>query len=309
MRDAFCRELNKLAADDPRVLLLTGDIGFQVFDSFREKYPDRFYNMGIAEANMIGVSAGLALSGKMPFAYTIVPFLTMRAFEQIRVDICMQNQPVKIVGVGGGVSYGVLGPTHQAIEDIAILRALPNMVVISPCDPMESQLATCAAFKHPGPVYIRLGKNGEPALHKTAYEFQIGRAVTMREGNDATIIVCGAVTKVALDTAALLEQKGIQTRVINMHTVKPVDKEAILRAAKETRGIVSVEEHSIIGGLGSAVAEVLAESDLKVPFRRVGINDIFSFAVGSQAYHWEKHGISVTNIGNLILKLIEADGA
>jgi transketolase len=304
MRDAFCRELNNLAVDNPDLMLLTGDIGFQVFDPFREKYPDRFYNMGVAEANMIGVSAGLALSGKKPFVYTIIPFLTMRPFEQIRNDICMQNQPVKIVGVGGGVSYGVLGPTHHAVIDLAILRTLPNMTVISPCDPMESQLATSAAFYHPGPVYIRLGKNGEPAIHDKEYDFRVGQSVLMREGNDATIISCGYVTKIALDTAEFLKEKEVDVRVINMHTLKPLDKEAVLKAAEETKAVVTVEEHSIIGGLGSAVAEVLAEGKTQIAFKRLGINDAFTYSVGSQAYHLEKHGISVANIGDQIMHLI-----
>ncbi|MFC2070301.1 transketolase family protein [Chloroflexota bacterium] len=304
MRDAFCKELNELAVDNPDLMLLTGDIGFQVFDPFREKYPDRFYNMGVAEANMIGVSAGLALSGKKPFVYTIIPFLTMRPFEQIRNDICMQNQPVKIVGVGGGVAYGVLGPTHHAVIDMAILRTLPNMTVIAPCDPLESQLATRAAFYHPGPVYIRLGKNGEPALHDREYDFKIGKAVQMREGNDATIIACGYVTKVALDTAESLKKKGLGVRVINIHTLKPLDKEAILMVAEETKAVVTIEEHSIIGGLGSAVTEVLAEAKSGVAFKRVGINDVFTYSVGSQDYHLEKHGINVANVSDIIMKLL-----
>lgn len=304
MRDAFCQELNKLAVDNPDLMLLTGDIGFQVFDSFREKYPDRFYNMGVAEANMVGVSAGLALSGKKPFIYTIIPFLTMRPFEQIRNDICMQNQPVKIVGVGGGLAYGVLGPTHHSIIDLAILRTLPNMTLISPCDPLEARLATRAAFFHPGPVYIRLGKNGEPALYDSDYDFKIGKAVRMRQGDDATIITCGSVTRVALDTAESLKEKGIGVRVINMHTLKPLDTEIILKAAEETKAVVTVEEHSIIGGLGSAVAEVLAEAKSNAAFKRVGINDVFSYSVGNQAYHLEKQGITVPNVSDIILKLI-----
>lgn len=304
MRDAFNRELNRLAAENSDLLLLTADIGFQVFDQFRARYPDRFYNMGVAEANMMGVATGLALSGKRPFVYTIIPFLTMRAYEQIRNDVCMQNQPVKIVGVGGGVAYGMLGPTHHSIVDLAILRALPNMTVVSPCDPLESQKATRAAFNHPGPIYIRLGRNGEPALYDDDYDFEIGKAIQMCEGNDATIIVTGAVTKIALDVSELLAQKGVGVRVINMHTLKPIDEEAILKAAEETRSIITVEEHNIIGGLGSAVAEVLAEANLKILFRRVGINDSFCYGVGSQTYYLNQHGISTSNISELMLELI-----
>src|SRR5262245_5336881 len=176
MRDAFNAELNDIAAANPETFLLTADIGFQVFDRFRDEHPGHFINMGVAEANMIGVAAGLAMSGKFPFVYTIIPFLTMRAFEQIRVDICIQNQNVKIVGVAGVVAYGTLGPTHHSIEDFAILRALPNMTVIVPCDPLETRLAVRAAVELKGPVYVRLGKNGEPTLHKEKYAFSIGKA-------------------------------------------------------------------------------------------------------------------------------------
>lgn len=304
MRDVFNAELYEIAKSDPRVLLLTGDIGFQVFDRFRADFPGRFINMGVAEANMMGVAAGLALSGKRPFVYTIIPFLTMRAFEQIRVDVCIQNQPVKIVGVGGGLAYGTLGPTHHSIEDVAILRALPNMTILAPCDPLETRKATRAVMEHPGPVYIRLGKNGEPPLHARDYDFQIGRVVQMRSGKDATIISSGAVTRIALEAAGRLAEKGIGVRVLNMHTIKPIDREAILQAARETRALVTVEEHNIIGGLGSAVAEVLAEGGGFVPFRRFGVRDTFCHGVGSQDYHFKQQGITGEAIGENILALL-----
>lgn len=306
MRDAFNAKLHEIASSNPDVLLLTGDIGFQVFDQFRADFPGRFINMGVAEANMIGVSAGLALSGKRPFVYTIIPFLTMRTFEQIRVDICIQNQPVKLVGVGGGLAYGTLGPTHHSIEDVAILRALPNMTIVTPCDPLETGKATSAVDEHPGPVYLRLGKNGEPNLYKGDYEFQIGRAVQMRPGDDVTIVSAGPVTKIALETADRLAQKSIGVRVLNMHTIKPIDAEAILRAARETKAMVSLEEHSIIGGLGSAVAEVLAEGRGYIPFKRFGVQDTFCYGVGSQSYHLKRQGITVDIILDTILGLLDA---
>lgn len=308
MRDAFAAELYEIVALDSRTLLLVGDIGFKVFDRLAADFPDRFINMGIAESNMIGVSAGLAMSGKLPFVYTIIPFLTMRAFEQIRVDVCMQRQPVKIVGVGGGVAYGALGPTHHAIEDVAILRALPNLTIISPCDPLESRKATRAAYEHDGPVYIRLIKNGEPPLYQGDFDFRIGRAVQMRRGKDATIIAAGALTRRALEAADQLAEKGIQVRVLNMHTVKPLDAEAVLQAAEETGAMVTVEEHSIIGGLGSAVAEVLAESQARIPFRRIGIQDAFCYGVGSQEHHLERHGVTVDGIGGIVYGLLGGNG-
>lgn len=295
MRDAFIAELHELAAQDPNVLLLTCDIGFSVFDRFRESFPGRFVNFGVAEANMIGVSAGMALSGKRPFAYTIIPFLTMRAFEQIRVDLCIQNQPVVLVGVGGGLAYGVLGPTHHALEDIAVMRALPNMTIVTPSDPLEAKKAVRAAHQHDGPTYIRLGKNGEPDLPDYG-EFVPGKAVIVRQGDDATIISSGPILRVAIDAAEALERNGIKCRVINMHTIKPIDKDVISQAAHETGAMIVFEEHSIIGGLGSAVSEVLAECGTALPFKRLGVPDRFCLDVGEQSFQWQKQGLTAENI-------------
>lgn len=305
MRDAFAAELYEIAASDPQVLLLTADIGYKVFDRLAADFPTRFINMGVAEANMVGVAAGLCLGGKRPFVYTIIPFLTMRTFEQIRIDVCIQNQPVKIVGVGGGLAYGTLGPTHHSIEDVAILRSLANMTVIVPCDPRESRKATRAAYEYPGPVYIRLGKNGEPPLYPGDYEFKIGKAVQMRPGKDATIVCAGAVTRLALEASDLLAKQGVGVRVLNMHTIKPLDAEGVLRAAHETRAIVTVEEHSIIGGLGSAVAEVLAEGRASIPFKRFGVRDRFCHGVGSQDYHLKRQGVTVEAISETLVRMLD----
>ena len=305
MRDAFAAELHELMAADQRILLLAGDIGFKVFDRIVADCTGRFFNMGVAEANMLGVAAGMALSGRHPFVYTIIPFLTMRAFEQIRVDVCIQNLPVTIVGVGGGLAYGALGPTHHSIEDVAILRALPNMTIIVPCDPLESRQAIRAAAAHPGPVYVRLGKNGEPVLHRNAYEFRIGRAIQLRSGDDATIVAVGAVAKIAFAVSDGLAQQGIGVRVVDMHTIKPLDAEAILQAAHETQALVTLEEHSIIGGLGSAVAEVLAEGHVGTPFKRFGIRDTICHGVGSQEYHFQRQGLTVESVTQGLMSLIE----
>jgi transketolase len=305
MRDAFAAEFYNIVASDPKVSILTGDIGFGVFDQLIADYPDRFLNMGVAEANMMGVAAGLALEGQRPFVYTIIPFLTMRTFEQIRNDVCIQNLPVKIVGVGGGLAYGPMGPTHHSIVDISILRSLPNMTVMSPCDPLESKKVTQAAYQHDGPVYVRLGRNREPVLHTSDYDFKIGRAVEMRTGNEATIVSTGAVTKIALDAATVLADRGVSVRVINMHTVKPIDSDIILQAAAETRVMVSVEEHSVIGGLGSAVAEVLSEGGGNIPFKRIGIPDTFCYGVGSQEFQLERHGVSARSVEESVVMLLE----
>lgn len=305
MRHAFNLELLDLAKENPSLLLLTGDIGFKVFDTYREQFPDKFINMGVAEANMISVASGLAMSGKKPFVYTIIPFLTMRAFEQIRVDVCIQNQPVKIVGVGGGLAYGALGPTHHSLEDVAILRSLANMTIVTPCDAIETRKAIRAAYEYDGPIYVRLGRDKEPILYKTDYEFKLGKSVTMREGKDATIIASGPILKIALEAADQLRNLGIELKIQNMHTIKPIDEEAILTAAKTTSAIVTLEEHSIIGGLGSAVSEVLAENSISIPFKRIGVQDKFCYEVGSQEYHVKQQGLDSSTICKTISNLLK----
>jgi len=276
MRTAYCKELYEIMSRDTRVFALTADIGFRNFDEIMAEFPDRFINVGIAEANMMGIAAGLALSGKIPFTFTIAPFVTMRCLEQIRIDLCYQNLPVKIIGAGGGFVYGPQGTTHHAIEEIGILRTLPHMTVISPSDPVETRKAVRAAMDLDGPAYIRIGRNKEPVLYPDDYDFRIGRAVSLREGSDMAIISHGLTVKNSLDAADVLSFRGIRARVVNMHTIKPIDREMILNCAQECGCILSVEEHTIIGGLGSAVAEVLAEEcSGEVLFKRLGVNDTF----------------------------------
>jgi len=289
MRNAFISQLNELAQKEESLVLLAGDIGFKVFDKFRDSYPDRFFNCGIAEANMVGMSAGLAMAGFRPFVYTIIPFLTMRAFEQIRVDLCMHNQPVILVGVGGGLAYDVLGPTHHAIEDVAIMRALPNMTVIVPSDPEEVKQAIIEAYALKKPVYIRLGKNGEPQLTNNSYlDFKIGRARILREGRDVAIIGCGPILKIALDAAEILMAQGLSCQVVDMHTIKPLDAHQIVETGHKVRAMITIEEHNVIGGLGSAVSEVISENNLNLSFKRFGLKDAFVLDVGNQKYLLEK---------------------
>ncbi len=297
MRTAFFRTLLELAQADDRIHLVVGDIGFGSVEPFVEKYPDRFINIGVAEQNMIGIAAGLALSGKIVFAYSISNFPTLRCLEQIRNDVCYHNASVNIVAVGGGFSYGALGMSHHVTEDIAIMRALPNMTVVAPGDPVETELATRAIASHKGPCYLRLGRAGEPVIHKQGIDFKLGRAILTRQGTDLTLISTGALLEMTMQVAESLEDYGMQARVLSMPTVKPLDCEAVLMAGRETRAIVTLEEHSILGGLGGAVAEILAESaEEKVLFKRIGLPSVFSAYVGDQQYLRAAYGLSKEGI-------------
>jgi transketolase len=284
MRTSFLEELLEVAQADERVWLVTGDLGFSVLEPFAARFPDRYLNVGVAEQNMMGVAAGLAHSGKIPFTYSILNFATIRCLEQIRNDVCYHEANVKVVGVGGGYAYGSLGYTHHGVEDLAIMRALPGLTVVAPGDPAEARLATRAIAARPGPCYLRLGKANEPKVHASPPDFVLGRALTVRPGSDVTLISTGGMLKECVDTAERLAADGIDARVISMPTLKPIDVQTIIRAAHETGAIVTAEEHSISGGLGSAVAEVLAESHAHARFRRFGAADQLQRAVGSQAH-------------------------
>ncbi len=306
MRTAFFRTLLDLAEQDERINLIVSDLGFGVVEPFAERFPKRFLNVGVSEQNMTGVATGMALSGKVVFTYSIANFPTLRCVEHIRNDVCYHNANVKIVAVGGGFSYGSLGMTHHATEDMAIMRALPEMVVVAPADPIETAQATRAVVSHPGPCYLRLGRAGEPNLHQQGVEFRLGKAIPVRSGSDLTLISTGGLLETALQVAERLDYDGVQARVLSMHTVKPLDTEAVLAAARETRAIVTLEEHSVIGALGGAVAEVLAESfELRVPFMRVGLPSAFSSCVGSQEYLREVYGLSEEGILRSIKPILD----
>jgi len=306
LRTAFADTLVDLAASDERVFLLMGDLGFGVLDKFAEQFPKRFINAGVAEQNMTGVAAGLALSGKIVFTYSIANFPTIRCLEQIRNDVCYHNANVKVVSVGAGLAYGTLGATHHGTEDIALLRSLPNMTVVVPADPIESRLATRAIYTKEGPCYLRLGRSGEQAIHETEPDFVLGKAIKVREGRDLTLIATGGIAHSAVSAADTLAEQGLSVRLLSMHTIKPIDIDSIRTAAVETGRIVTIEEHGQIGGLGSAVEEVLVEhTDCKVAFKKLSLGNDFCHAIGSQEYLRKTLLLSVDDILRAARKLMK----
>ncbi len=294
-REAYGMALAKFG-DKYDIVVMDADLSKSTkTDTFKKEFPDRFINCGIAEANMVSTAAGLATCGKTVFVSTFAMFAAGRAFEQIRNAVCYPNLNVKIGATHAGISVGEDGATHQPIEDIALMRAIPNMVVISPADAVESIAAVEAAIKHNGPVYLRFGRLGVPTINDEAtYKFEIGKGVQLKDGSDVTIIANGLMVPDALTAADMLAEEGINARVINIHTIKPIDEDIIVKAAEETGAIVTAEEHNIIGGLGSAVAEVLAEK-CPAPLVRVGINDKFGKS-GKPAQLLKEYGLTPENI-------------
>ncbi len=275
-RAAYGEALAEFGAKYPNLVVLDADLTKSTMTAtFKKEFPERHINAGIAESNMIGVAAGIASTGKVAFASTFAVFASGRTFDQIRVSVCYANQNVKIGATHAGITVGEDGATHQANEDIAIMRALPNMTVICPADAVETRAAVEASILHDGPVYLRMGRSAVPVIHTGAdYKFEIGKSITMKEGSDVTIIATGMMVALALEAAQMLSNEGISARVIDMHTIKPMDKEAVIKAAKETGCIVTAEEHVVAGGLGSAVSEVICES-VPVPVVKLGIEDTF----------------------------------
>lgn len=302
MRNAFIKAITEIGKDD-RVILLINDTGQFVLRDFDTSYPGRLINVGIAEQNMVGLAAGLAMSGKVVFVYSIASFLT-RAYEQIKIDVCYPGLNVKFIGIGAGLAYGTMGITHHATEDLAIFRALPNMTIVSPSDPIEAEQATTMAMWTLGPVYLRLAMSGEPTLHDSSYRMQKEQADLLRDGKNVTIVATGRIVKNALEAADLLATHHISCRVLNIHTVKPIDRIAILRAAKDTEAMITLEEHNITGGIGSAVAEVFSEHGMKVKLWRLGIPNIFCRSYGSQEYLYSQYGLTGEQIAKSVLSLL-----
>jgi transketolase len=306
-RKAFAKALEDLAREDPRIVVLSNDsVSSASLSHFAETFPGRSFNVGIAEQNMVGMASGMANGGKIPFVAAAACFLTGRALEQIKADVAYTHTNVKLCGVSPGLAYGPLGGTHHSIEDIAWLRAIANMTIIVPADPLETEQAVRAAADFVGPVYLRISRMGVPVVHAADYRFEIGKSVRLRDGNDVTLVACGTLVPRALEAAALLETQGIQARVINMATVKPIDREAIIAAAVETGGIVTAEEHTIYGGLGGAVAEIVATSH-PAPMRILGIPGVFA-PTGSPEFLFEHFGLTPQGIHDAALALIESRG-
>jgi len=305
MRTAFINTLTKLAEKDKRIYLLTGDLGFSVFENFAKKFPKRFINCGVAEQNMMGVAAGLALSGKKPYVYSIIPFVTIRCLEQIRNDVCYQNLDVKIIGVGGGFSYGPLGTTHHAIEELGILRTLPNMIVLSPGDPIETEKLILKSYQLSAPTYIRLSKGGDEIIHNKNDKIEIGKPFVLQKGKDGAILVTGTLLGTAEESVEKLGKRGYNFKLISVHTLKPIDKNALLKELGGIRAIFTLEEHNIIGGLGSAVSEILLESGYCGFFKKIGVNDKYPSKIGSMEYLRQQFGLDLNTIMKIILKNYE----
>ena len=291
MRGTFIDCLVERARTDDRIFLITPDMGFSVLEVFREEFPGRFLNVGIAEQNAVGVAAGLALSGKLVYVYSIIPFVIMRCFEQVRNDVAYMNTNVRLVGVGAGLTYGAQGATHHAIEDIALMRALPNMTVCCPGDPVETRALAEQSFEHEGPMYFRLGKNGEPRIHKDGTEIVLGKAIRVTRGDDLALITTSNMLEQGKKWVDEWAADGKQVTLLSMPTMKPFDSEAVLDLVETGMPIITLEEHSVIGGLGSAVAEVIAASGKAVSFRRIAIPDCYSHYVGSQLFLRGKFGL------------------
>lgn len=304
MRDQFARTLHEIAQTTPDVFIVVADISPAAsMAPFRAEFPERFINVGVAEQSMIGLCAGLALRGCRPFAYTIATFSIYRPFEQVRDDICYHNLPVTIVGIGGGIAYSTLGGTHHAQEDVAIMSALPNMTVLAPCDPAETAAATRAAVERNGPVYLRLGKSGEPDLTSQAVDpFVFGRLRRLRPGRDVCILSYGPITKMAFDAADAIEREGGATVAVTaVHTVKPLDCEGITRVLQRFDTVVVLEEHSPRGGLGGRVKEIAWDSRATCRLTTFSLQDDFIHAFGSHAYLLGRHGLSVEAITRAVL--------
>ncbi|WP_292369192.1 transketolase family protein [Methanoregula sp. UBA64] len=302
MRDNFSSEVTALAGADPRIVLLMADIGNHLFDRFKELYPERFFNCGIAESNMISVAAGLAMSGLRPVVYTFSAFDVGRPFEQIRVDLAFQNLPVVIIGLGGGLTYSPLGPTHYICEDLSITRSLPNMTVICPADAVETRAAIRVSLQHNGPVYIRIGKKNEPVIHECVPNFVIGKGITVKDGTEICILGTGTIMPDVIIAAKQLSEAGFNPRVVSFHTIKPLDTELLEEIFSDYSLVVTVEEHSLIGGLGAAVAEWISDqsSPSKCHLLRIGTPDEFLYHAIHQKTARDVYGLSPEKIAKTV---------
>mgnify|MGYP001019393222 CR=1 FL=1 len=306
MRKTCLNEIYNLAKQDERVLFFGSDIGEGTLEQFKKEMPERYFIEGISEANIIGMMSGLAMNGKIPYVNTIAVFLTRRCYEQVMLDAALHKLNIRLIGSGGGLVYAPLGPTHLAFEDIALARAIPNMTIIAPCDSEEMKRLMPQTLNYEGPIYIRLGKGGDPVVSQPDRPFQIGKAITLKKGSDLLIITTGITPKLALEASEILRKEGISPGILHIHTLKPVDKEAILEAAANMKIILTVEEHSIIGGLGSIVAEIISEANFDTPkkFARIALPDKFPEQYGSQNSLMNYYSITTDSIISTVRSLL-----
>lgn len=305
MRSTFIETLLRCAKEDKDIILLTADLGFKLFDDYRAILPDQFINVGVAEQNMLNVATGLALSKKRPYCYSMVPFLTMRAFEQIRIGACNHKLPITLVGVGGGLSYGMEGMTHHGFEDVSIMRSLPGMTVTAPADPVECAAIINESVSYKGPLFVRLGKNDDPIIHKTGTNVKIGKGIVVNEGRDVCILATGSMLSLGVELIKEIVKHGLNPTVVSIHTVKPLDEDLVLKLAAKHGAIFTIEEHSIIGGLGSAVAECLAEAGFSGKFKRLGLPDRYCKEIGGHAHLLGSVGLTAAKLAEAIIKALK----
>ncbi len=307
MRDHFIKRLCELAEHDPRITIITGDLGFGVLDDFQRRFPSQFINAGIAEQNMTGLATGLAMEGRIVYTYSIANFSTLRCLEQIRNDACYHEANVKIISIGGGFSYGPLGISHHATEDLAIMRSLPDISVISPCGLWETMESAEAITYTPGPIYLRLDKSaGFDSPRVEGEKFEIGKARILRDGRDCTLIVTGGILQEAWRAAELLQTNGINAGIMSIHTLKPLDKDAIIKSCQNTGALITIEEHTIHGGLGGAVTETLMDHGVyPAAFLRIGLEAGFSCIVGSQQYLRCQYGLDAKSISTRVQDILK----
>lgn len=309
MRDTFVARLSELVQENPRIMIITGDLGFGVLTPFAEKFPDHFLNAGVAEQNMTGIATGLALGGRIVFTYSIANFPILRCLEQVRNDAAYHQADVKIVSIGGGFSYGALGMSHHATEDLAIMRAIPEVVVVSPGCLWEVEEATTAIVNTPGVCYLRLDKSHAGRTQREGERFILGKARRLMEGEDLTLVATGGILAVALDAARELEREGIRCRVVSVHSLRPFDRDEILQACRETGGLLTIEEHVVDGGLGGLVAETCLEAGVAPrTFYRIGLRDGFSSIVGSQDYLRKRYGMDRDAIMQKVRDMVASPG-
>lgn len=293
MRSTFVRTMARLAREDPKVMLIIGDTGFSVMEPFETEFGPRFVNVGIAEQSFVSFAAGLAATGMKPFAYNVVSFMTLRGAEQIMLDICYQENPVILVGVGGGFAYGTAGPTHHALQDIAMMRAFPNIDVYCPADPAEMEAVMLTAYRNQRPAYIRIGRSVDAPIHKGPVAEPVEKAISLTKGTDVAILACGTILREAVQVQKILEERKCSVTLYSVPRVRPLDEETVLACAAGHRAVFTMEEHGITGGLGSAVAELLMErGQYPVVFHRYGVPDSFAMLTGSRDYQLDYFGLS-----------------